>query len=243
MAHLGGLRQLPRTAVLVVSLGACLQPVVHPTRIEPGLELTFGTSIHLALDSVGNHEQTLRRGIGYAVGLAISARDTLRDGVASRFAFGAGTTGLYGGGYFELPRSIFGDWDAGLGTTVFFDGLNAVMPYVQAGFNWTETVAPFVSLGTYLMQEDVGRRVRPALTFGASLHAPFGRRKSTAGVLYSTILFNASDHQGASCPLECGSDPYLDGTFLILGFGSSIRLNLPGTGGPPGYSRPNPARR
>lgn len=230
-------------ALLTAPLGACLQPVVHPTRIEPLGSLSFGASLQTVLDSTIEDGRKISTVTALSFGLSAGFRDTLRDGIASRVSLGAGTGGAYGGIYLEMPRSWLSEWDVGSGAMVYLGEMKAVHPYIQLGYQAPETIAPFVSVGSYLVTNTPGDRVRPAITFGASIDRFDGSQHAATGIFWLSVLTGATRVESTNCVVICFPDRgFFPGTMFLIGLSSNVNVSLPGSGGPR-YPSPFPPRR
>jgi hypothetical protein len=225
---------------------ACYPIAAHPTRIEPGVALTTGVSAQVTLDSSLEHDPKSSIRPSMAIGLAAGFTDSLEDGLKTRIAAGLGMASYFADLYFEMPRSAFGEWDAGFGVTTQWVLARTVIPYLQFGRDIGDGVALFGSVGLAIFDPDsLPRQRRLAATVGMSLaserpHA-FGRGGVTS--FYTTVLPGATRVFVESyCVIVCSDERHtLGSSLVIIGVSGELKLQRTAGGGrprpPPGRSR------
>jgi hypothetical protein len=223
---------MPLILVLLAAtlgLSACFPIAAHPTRIEPGPEVTMGFSGEVTLDSSAQSGRHLGRMPNFNIGFAAGFRDPDgRDGIASRLAIAVGLAGLAADTYLELPREWFSTVDAGFGVTWQTGPASVVLPYIQAGHQFGDGAVLFRNLGRALARGDsLGRVQRWVITVGGSI-LPVGQRAPGRVSLLTFVSFlPGAKREEATCLFSCAGAAYYRSVLMIVGFTASRAARRP----------------
>ena len=208
----------------LICLTGCFPVFAHPTRVNPGFQLSEFTSIALISDSAGEPKRAVLSvlpSIDFEAALGI--RDTSRDsGPGLRIAASGGLSGYGGSLYLEFPRDQFGDFDVGVGIAGHHGAASLWTPYVQFGRAEDEDMSWFVRNGVaFATPLDSSRASALWIpTVGIVRHRLY--RDAT---LFLSAVVGAQQSVDRPCFFDCTSSAVR--TLVMLGASVSFTLMTP----------------